>query len=113
MMAVTKIDISASLRAAAAETDLRDLWTQLGDVLRGLTTIAASQLDEAQRKSVNKLAQITNSYGLVVLEMMEENNLPVSQRTLPQALVADFTKVIRFFVEDTRQSMNLPRSRRG
>ncbi|QYY33600.1 hypothetical protein K2O51_31745 (plasmid) [Cupriavidus pinatubonensis] len=107
------IDISASLRAAAAETDLRDLWTQLGDLLRGLTTVAASQLDEVERKSVNKLAQITNSYGLVVLEMMEQNNLPARQRTLSQTLVADFTKVIRFFVEDTRQSMNLPRRKQG
>ncbi len=107
------IDISASLRAAAADTDLRDLWSQLGDLLRGLTTIAASQLDEGERKSVNKLAQITNSYGLVVLEMMEQNDLPARQRTLSQTLVADFTKVIRFFVEDTRQSMNLPRRHLG
>jgi hypothetical protein len=107
------IDISASLRAAAADTDLRDLWSQLRDLLRGLTTIAASQLDEVERKSVNKLAQITNSYGLVVLEMMEQNDLPARQRTLSQTLVADFTKVIRFFVEDTRQSMNLPRRQAG
>lgn len=112
-MAVTNIDISASLRAAAAETDLRDLWTQLGDLLRGLTTIAASQLDDTERQSVNKLAQITNSYGLVVIEMMEQNNLPARQRALSQTMVADFTKVIRFFVEDARQSMNLPRGRNG
>lgn len=112
-MAAKNIDIVASLRAAAAETDLRDLWSQLGDLLRGLATVAASQVDEAERKSANKLARITNSYGLVVLEMMEQNNLPPSQRTVSQALVADFTKVIRFFVEDTRQSMNLPRSRQA
>ncbi|WP_042875600.1 hypothetical protein [Cupriavidus necator] len=112
-MVAKNIDISASLRAAAAETDLRDLWTQLCDLLRGLTTIAASKLDDAERKSVNKLAQIANSYGLVVLEMMEQNNLPARQRTLSQSLVADFTKVIRFFVEDARQSMNLPRRQNG
>jgi len=111
-MAVKNIDIAASLRAAAAETDLRDLWAQLGELLRGLATIAASQVDEVERKSANKLAQITNSYGLLVLEMIEQNDLPSSQRTVSQALVADFTKVIRFFAEDTRQSMNLPRSSR-
>ncbi|WP_354687057.1 hypothetical protein [Cupriavidus necator] len=45
--------------------------------------------------------------------MMEQNNLPARQRTLSQRLVADFTKVIRFFVEDARQSMNLPRRQNG